>query len=77
MVFREIHQLRGCSFFGKCLKFNLDFENAKKKQKKNLRKVFFLDIIASKLVALNCPYKADNACYQQSMREETVLLFCL
>ena len=49
----------------------------KKKQKKNLRKVFFFDIIASKLVALNCPYKADNACYQQSMREETVLLFCI
>ena len=77
MVFREIHQLRGCSFFGKCLKFNLDFENAKKKTKKKFKKSFFLDIIASKLVALNCPYKADNACYQQSMREETVLLFCL
>ena len=36
----EIHQLSESSFFGKCLKFNTDLNNAKKKKKKNAEKVF-------------------------------------
>ena len=66
-VFPEIHQLRGSSFFGKCLKLNIDFKNAKEKNKIE-EKFFVFDIIASELVALNFLYKAVNACYRQSMR---------
>ena len=39
-------------FFGKCVKFNIDF----KKKKKNSEKVFVFDIIPSELVALNFLY---------------------
>ena len=42
------------SFFGKCLKFNIDFKNAKKK--KIEKKFFVFEIILSELVALNCLY---------------------
>ena len=49
-------------FFGKCLKSNIDFKNAKKKRKKKFEKKFFVfEIIASELVALNCLCKGDNA----------------
>ena len=43
-------------FFGKCLKFNIVFKNAKKKKKKkkNEKKFFVFEIIVSELVALNC-----------------------
>ena len=39
-------------FFSKCSKFELDFKNEKKIQKK----LFVFEILASKLVALNCLY---------------------
>ena len=48
------------TFFGKCIKFNIDFENAKKKIHK---KFFIFWIIAPELVALNCLYSADNVCH--------------
>ena len=51
------------SLVGICVKFNIDFRNARKK----FRKSFFFDIIASELVALNCLYYADNACHRQAM----------
>ena len=38
--------------FGKCLKFNIDFENGAK----NWENVFVFEIITSELVALNCLY---------------------
>ena len=37
-------------------------------QKKIEKKFFVFEIIASELIALNCLYMADNACYRQSMR---------
>ena len=37
----------------------------KTKKKKNERKVFVFEIIASEVVALNCLYSADNVCLQQ------------
>ena len=40
-------------FVGKCLKFNIDFKNAKKKIQ---RKFFVFEIIVSELVVLNCLY---------------------
>ena len=45
--------LRGSCFFGKCLKFNIDFKNAKKETEK---KFFVFEIIVSELFALNCLY---------------------
>ena len=43
-------QLRGSCFFGKCLKFNICFKNAKKK----MEKMFFVfEIIVYELFALN------------------------
>ena len=39
-------------FFGKCSKFNIDFKNAKKIQKK----FFVFEIIVPEFVALNCVY---------------------
>ena len=40
-------------FFEKCLKFKLDFKNAKKNREKDF---FVFDILASELVPLNCLY---------------------
>ena len=41
----------------------------KKKKEKRIEKTFFVfEIIVSELVALNCFYLADNACYRQSIR---------
>ena len=42
---------------GKCLKFNIDFKNAKKKKKKIDKKFFVFDIIASELVEFNFSMK--------------------
>ena len=39
-------------FFSKCSKFELDFKN----EKKNQKKLFVFQLLASKLVALNCLY---------------------
>ena len=39
-----------------------------KMQKKIEKKFFVFEIIASELIALNCLYMGDNACYRQSMR---------
>ena len=50
-------------FFGKCLKFNIDFKNAKK----NSEKFFVFEIIVSELVVLNCLGEAENASHRQSM----------
>ena len=49
-VFPEIHELRGLSFFGECLKFNIDFKSARK----NSKKVFLFQIIVSEFFGLNC-----------------------
>ena len=54
----------GKTFYEKCSKFQIDFENGKKNQK--IFSVFV--IIAFELVALNCLYSAGNACHRQSMR---------
>ena len=51
------------SLWGKCLKFNVHFENAKK----NSEKVLVTEIIASELAALNCYYYEGNTCHGQSM----------
>ena len=40
------------TFFGKCLKFKIDFGNAKK----NENKFFVFELFASDMVALNCVY---------------------
>ena len=53
-VFPEIHKLGGTSFFGKCLKFNIDFKNEKKK--KIEKKFFVFQIVAAEFIALNCLY---------------------
>ena len=42
-------------------------------QRKIEQKPFVSEIIVSKLVALNCPYKEGNTCHRQSMSEQTVL----
>ena len=42
---------------GKCLKFNIDFKNAKKKKKKMEKKFFVFYIIASELVEFNFSMK--------------------
>ena len=52
------------SLIGKCLKFNVDFKNQKKIEKKFL--VF--QIIASDLAALNRLHYEGNTCRGQSMR---------
>ena len=50
-ISRNTH-LRGSCFFGKCLKFNIDFKNAKKKKK--MEKMFFVfQRIVSEFFALN------------------------
>ena len=63
------------SFVAKCLKFNIDFKNAKKK--KNQKKLFLFEIIAPELVSLTSLYKAGNACQRLSMCEQTLLGFCV
>ena len=51
--FGNTSAMRVILFFSKCLKFKLDFKNAKK----NREKYFFVfDILASELVPLNCLY---------------------
>ena len=54
-VIPEIDQISRSFLFGKCIKFNMDFKTVKKK-KKIEKKYFVFEIIASELVALNCPY---------------------
>ena len=48
----ETQNLWGLSFVSKCSKFNLDFKNASE----NSEKFFVSEVIASKLVSLNCLY---------------------
>ena len=50
--------------FAKCSKFNVDFKNAKKIEKKFL----FSEIIASEMAAVNCPDDEGNTCHGKSMR---------
>ena len=57
-------------FFGKRLKFNVDFKNS---QKKNQTKILVSQIIASELAALNCVYYQGINCDRQSMRYQTLL----
>ena len=48
----------------KCSKFNVDFKNAKKIEKKFL----VPEIIASEMAAVNCLYYEGNTCHGKSMR---------
>ena len=48
----EIHELQGSSFFEQCIKYKIDFENAKKTEER----FSVFEIIASELVTLNCLY---------------------
>ena len=50
-LFRKHISYDGLVFFGKCLRFNIYFRNAKKKIRENF---FVFEIIASELVAPNC-----------------------
>ena len=59
----EIYEQREQSFFWKCWKFNIGFEN----QTKNWEKNFFPKVISSELVALNCLYSEENTGNRQSM----------
>ena len=44
-------------------------------QRKIEKRYFFIEIIISELVALNCLYKEGSPCHRQSMCKQTVLRF--
>ena len=46
-------------------------------QKKNQKKFFLFEILASKFVPLNCLYYKENTCHRHSVCSETVLRFCV
>ena len=59
----EINKLQGSSFFGKRSKFNVDFKNAKKIEKK----FQVAEKIASEMAAANFLYYEGKTCHGQSM----------
>ena len=46
-------------------------------QKKNQKKFFLFEILASKFVPLNCLYYKENTCHRHSVCYETDLKFCI
>ena len=46
-------------------------------QKKIQKRFLASEIIASEMVALNCPYYDGNTCHGKSMRQEMVLRLCI